>query len=471
MSDQSHPSVVLADSDLDASRSLRAQIERLDFLVHTVDDVQLLSSTLTRVQPAALIVDSDFGTDGFKVVHQLRDRGLASQSVLLFLAFRPDADRAVEAMRIGADDYLTKPVVQSRLKAALSKCGDDKESMHAVGSEFLVGNDPVVATLRRTIRMAAPTAAPVWITGETGCGKDFIAREIHRLSARNGKPFVYADTSRWLGGDCLTMELDLFGSVGNQSSDDELGLCTRAQMGTLYLSDVANLSVPQQGVLLRLLREREYRRAGTDSLASLNLRLIAASRFSTQDLLSQGFMPELILELGIVPLQVPPLRQRTADISTLIRMFARRFSQQHRRDQIDFSPRLIEQLERMLWPGNVRQLSNLVEQLVIFSDQRVVNDVPAEFLSNTMRGGEYFVSRGAEQGGVPSSDASSMSMMDRAELQAISQALTEADGHVGTAASMLGIGQATLYRKLRRYGIRRTTWKTDTDQRRTAVKG
>ena len=460
-----HPSVILADTDANSVTALRAQVERLDYLVHVVDTPARLNSLVQRIAPAALLIDVDFGGDGFRHVKNLQQQGLLHCLAVLFLAFRPNVEDAVRAMRMAAEDYLVKPVSQTQLSNALLKSlpHQSEQPAHATGSEYFSGHSQPMKLLRQGLQMAAPTDATVLIIGEPGTGKHQMAKELHRHSGRRARPFVSVDTSSWRGEEPMQVELALFGhekGVVAGTNVQRPGACSRANGGTLFLDEIADLQPAHQSILLRFLQERKSRAVGSDVVQDINVRVIAASRYSSAELAQGSISSELLFELDIVPLVIPPLRTRSEDIADLAQLLCRRFAQQHGRDELQIAERVITQLKQMPWQGNVRELSNLIEKLVVLSPGHIIETLPNSYFDAARAvleipdASRSFATRPTAVQVDPQSSAD-LTVMDQLKVQAIQAALADADGHVGKAAKILGIGQATLYRKLRHFGIRR----------------
>lgn len=454
------PSVVLADTDTNSVISLRAQVERLDYLVHVVDKPARLNSLVKRVQPAALLIDVNFGNDAFRLVRNLHEQGLSHCMSIIFLAFRPDAREAVEAMRLSAEDYLAKPVSQTQLAESLLKSVpyQSDQPAFATGGEYFSGRSEAMTTLRQQLQKVAPTDATVLISSETGSGAHEIARQLHRASGRRSRPFVTVDTSSWRGQNAMAVEISLFGHEKGILPGTNLtrtGACSRANGGTLFIDEIGDLEPAHQSMLLRFLRDRQSRAVGSSETTDIDVRVVAASRYATDELETRQDLKELLFELNVVCLVVPPLRERRQDIADLAKLLCRRFAQQHGRADLRLGENVLSELAKRWWPGNVRELSNLLEKVVVLSDGKSIDDLPREEPSPTFPAEKpsVFHAPVAQVGLDECSE--SLSVMDQLKVQAIQTALERANGHVGKAAKILGMGQATLYRKLRHFGIRR----------------
>lgn len=309
------------------------------------------------------------------ILHQLKAVDSAMRVVVV--SRNETVQAAVEAMRQGAADYLREPCSAEELQAALRRLEPPLsagmmrgpavgESRPPRSFEGMLGQCPAMREVFALIERIAPADATVLVTGESGTGKEMVVRAIHHLSRRRDNPF--------LGCDCTALaptllESELFGHVKGSFSGaiaTKKGLFEAAHQGTLLLDEVSNLSMETQGKLLRVLETRQIRKVGDTAEREVDIRLIATTNRSLGEMVKVGaFRADLYYRLNVVPITLPPLRERTGDIPWLANIFLEHFSRQMELDLRGFSPEAIRQMEVYPWPGNVRELRNIVERLTV----------------------------------------------------------------------------------------------------------
>ena len=288
---------------------------------------------------------------------------------------------AVEAMKLGAFDYLAKPFSGDELMLAVERAIEKKclveenlflrkELIDRFGFNNIVGKNPEILRIFDQIQKVAPTDTTVLLCGESGTGKEIFARAIHAHSQRAGRQFVAVDCSTLAPG---LLESELFGHVKGAFTgavQDKMGIFEAARNGTLFLDDIANLSVEIQGKLLRVIELQEFRPVGASSTKKTNVRIIAATNKDLKALVGEGtFRDDLYYRLSVFPIFLPPLRERRDDIPRLAYHFLRHFCRQTGKGIQGFSDDALEVLVNYPWPGNVRQLRNVIERLVIMADK------------------------------------------------------------------------------------------------------
>jgi two-component system response regulator HydG len=391
------------------------------------------------------------GIDGLALVEVLRLRG--NDVPILMISGFGTVERAVRALHLGADDFLSKPVEPDLLSARVSELLERRPlSAQVEGNPIgMVGRSAVMRTLFERMRRVAPTEATVLITGETGTGKELIARGVHALSSRANGPFVAVNCAALAEG---LLESELFGHVRGAftgATRDRAGVFEAAISGTLFLDEIGATSPALQARLLRALQEREVVRVGATHPVAVDVRVVAATNRELRGLLDDGtFREDLYYRLMVYPLQVPPLRERASDIPLLVDLALSRLSAQlPHAARLSCSPLAMRLLRRYDWPGNVRQLLAALESAAISATH---GRIEAQHLPEDVRGS-------LENGALtPRYRASSPVDDERAVIQA---ALEQSGGALSRTADLLGMGRTTLWRKIRAYGI-------DTSPRRTA---
>ena len=297
--------------------------------------------------------------------------------IILITAYG-DIDMAVEAMKNGAHDFLQKPIRLAQLEKSVSRAFEivsmRRELLHLRSSrdkrlEFIVGSTPKMSALMDQAQRASEASVSVLITGETGTGKEVLANAIHRLGPRADKPFIAINCAAI---QSTVLESELFGyEAGAFTGADKrkLGLMEIADGGILFLDEISSMPLDMQAKLLRALEDRSFRRVGGTNLIRVDVQILAASNRDLPTLLSEGkFREDLYYRLKVVDLHLPPLRQRTQDIPELVGLFIHKNNQRMGLNITDVTPQTMEALMSHQWPGNIRELSNVIERAMLFCD-------------------------------------------------------------------------------------------------------
>jgi DNA-binding NtrC family response regulator len=325
--------------------------------------------------------------------------------------------------------------------------------------QTVAGVSPSITAIRQLILEVAPTRASVMIYGESGTGKEIIARAIHRYSKQSNGPFVPVNLAAIPPGMAESL---LFGhekGAFTSAVHSQKGWCEAADGGTLFLNEVGDMELQVQPKLLRCLQEGSLQRVGSQVSQRIAVRAITATNCDPGTIVAAGRMREdLFFRLHVVPIFVPPLRDRPEDIPALAKQFLRLAAERHDRIVDDFSDDAMRVLQQHDWPGNVRQLENTVERLVIFARGRIVesDQIPADdhLVSAYAERRRILAGRSAQRvNGEQFDPIVSLTPIERHERAAIVDALRRVDGHVVDAARLLGLGQATVYRKIKEYAI------------------
>ncbi len=382
------------------------------------------------------------GREAFSRIHALQP----ALPVVIMTAFS-SVDDAVEAIRHGAHDYLTKPLDFDRLRLALERAVDLHQVVEQQGLAVaeplitsIIGNSPPMLELLEMITFVAPTEATVLIAGESGTGKELVAEALHSNSLRRTGPFVKVNCAALAEG---LLESELFGhEKGAFTGADRRrdGKFVQADGGTLFLDEIGETTQAMQVKLLRVLQEQELQRVGGEETISIDVRIIAATNRNLEEEVRRGnFREDLYYRLNVVMLLVPPLRERPEDIPLLVRHFIGIFAQKNRRRVESISPECMDLLCSYHWPGNVRELENAIERGVILmrGEQLSEKSLPLT-LQKWAQGHEI---TGSER---PAS-------LFEIEKETIFQTLDETKGNKSEAARRLGITRKTLHNKLHKY--------------------
>jgi DNA-binding NtrC family response regulator len=405
------------------------------------------------------------GMDGMELLAEVQKKH-RDVPVILLTAHGTVA-LAVEAMKAGATDFLTKPFDRDEVLFTIGKAltgakvAADKPPEPAPSKDGpVVGNSPAMLDAMSRLGKAAPTMATVLLRGESGTGKEVAARELHRLSPRSKGPFVAVHCGA-LPDNLL--ESELFGhekGAFTGATNKKPGRVELAAGGTLFLDEIGDVTPAVQVKLLRLLQEREYQRLGATSAEKADVRFVAATHRNLEQMVKEGtFREDLFYRLNVVPIVMPPLRERRSDIPELAARFVTRLGEANGRPGVGLAPEAVASLERAAWPGNVRELQNFLERVVVFAEGDLIvrEEIERELASRpgaSESSGAVSTSVGAATATTPSADAVTLDAQRKdAERAAVREALGKAKGNRTLAARLLGVSRRTLYNKLDELGI------------------
>ncbi len=449
--------IAVIDDERESLAAISRALERVGYQVTAYEDSEMALAQLDLFRRVDLVV-TDLkmprvtGMDLLKAV-----RSVNREAGVLMVTGHGTVETAVEAMRSGADDYILKPLdlfeLRDRVRQILeSRAPKSRQPLFTTqggpqpGTKIL-GSSPPMQELLRQLAIVGPTRSTVLLLGESGTGKDLVARTIHDNSPRSGQNFLplncAALSPTLLESELFGYEAGAFTGAGQR----RLGKLEMAKRGTLFLDEIGEMPMEMQVKLLRFLETREIMRVGGNVPLRLDVRLIAATNRDLAQAVSQGtFRTDLYYRLRVVTLRVPSLRERTDDIPLLAWSFVEAFANEHQKRISRLEPELLATLARHSWPGNVRELRNLIESLVIFSkgDTLRMQDLPAELRIDQRTGSPVSSSQPPR---FPDLN------MDTIERQAILQALERSRGNRQRAAELLGMGLRTLQTKLKEYGL------------------
>jgi DNA-binding NtrC family response regulator len=443
--------ILVVDDDLSALRAIERTLRREGYRVLTALEAPEALRLIATEHLDLVITDLRLPRgDGLEVLRKAQVRN-PDLPVVMITGYA-SVEGAVNAMRKGATDYLTKPINLAELRLLVRRTLRSREMAEEnldlrrrlerkYGLEGIVASSPRMQEVLAKVSLLAASDSTVLITGESGTGKELIARALHENGPRNRRPFI--------GLNCAALpehliESELFGyemGAFTDARERRLGKLEATRGGTLFLDEVGDMSLATQARVLRALEERAVTRLGGHEAIPVDFRLVAASNRDLRIAMEQGrFREDLFYRLSVVTLHLPPLRERRQDIPLLVEVFFKEFSLREGKEKAQLSPSALQALERYEWPGNVRELKNVIESLVVLArrDRIDLEDLSPE-LRQTAR----------ERGRVP---IPSGLTMDELEREAILQALRDWGGNRKRAAEALNIGLRTLHRKIRNLG-------------------
>ncbi len=457
------PNILIVDDEPSMRRYLRTMLELDSYQVETVDSG---SEALARLQhgpsPDLILLDLLMpGIDGLQTLEQLRQLHPHQKVVMLSCVSEPR--KVVQAIRLGAQDYLTKPFQKEELDSVLERCLNTPSASAALSANdveevgedhFFVAVSPAMRKMRTQVSQVAHVDVPVLMLGESGTGKEVVARLIHKMSLRAHRTFLKVNCAA-LPHDLL--ESELFGYEAGaftgavRSKPGKFELCNK---GTILLDEIAEMPVSLQAKLLHVLQDQQFSRLGGRSTIKVDVRILAATNVDIpQALASKKLRPDLYYRLNAFTIHLPPLRERREAIPLLLRHFMARFAARYARAPLPLSPALLKAADRYAWPGNLRELENVVKRYLILGDETLVLSELETRPEEGPLASEGFPKPAASRPG----DLKTLvrGLKDKAEMEAISRALEQTNWSRKQAARLLNISYKALLYKIRQYGIDR----------------
>ncbi|HEX2832297.1 MAG TPA: sigma-54 dependent transcriptional regulator [Thermoanaerobaculia bacterium] len=446
--------ILIIDDETGIREAIRMTLEYEGYRVDEARSGQEGLDKAGKVPYDAILLDIKMPVlDGIEVLENLREQRILTPVVMV--SGHGDVHTAVECTKRGAFDFLEKPLNRDKLLLTVRNAvrqrsleEENSELKEKAEKEFqLVGSSSVMGDLKSQIERAAPTKATVLITGESGTGKELVAREIHRRSSRSHQPFIQVNCAA-IPDELIESELfghekgSFTGAVRKQT-----GKFVAADGGTIFLDEIGDMSMRTQAKVLRVLQEGDVEPVGSATVVKVDVRVIAATNKDLEEEIRAGrFREDLYYRLNVIPIRTPPLRERRDDVAILAQHFAKLFSEEHNYHPKKFTTSALKALSDAPWRGNVRELRNLIERLVIMvpADSIDVTDLPAEFfrtptdiISSAMRLNTL------------------QEFKDEAEKAFIIAKLREHGWNVSKTAEAIDTPRSNLYKKIEQYNIKR----------------
>jgi two-component system response regulator AtoC len=439
--------ILVVDDEEPFRRLLKKELSRKGFAVETAPDGRTALNILKEQVFNVILLDIMMpGMDGLSLMKKLQADPAAP--VIVVLTGRATIETAVEAMKNGAYDYLTKPYKLDELVIVINRAYEygrlsiktrllQQELVRKESSEEFIGKSRQIREILALVKKIAPTDSPVFIQGESGTGKELIANIIWHHSRRNELPFIALN--------CATLsenliESELFGhekGAFTSAYQTKHGIVEVADNGTLFLDEIGELPPGLQAKLLRFLDSGEFRRVGSNRTLTVNVRVMAATNKDMRPLVRSGaFREDLYYRLNVITISLPPLRERRDDVPELAAFFLRKYCSKMSKSIDGFSADALGTLTGYDWPGNVRELENVIERAVILCD------------NSNIKKGDLSISAVA-----PATGNDAKPSLDEMEKEYILRVLGEAGGNQSKASQILGIDRKTLYLKLKKYGV------------------
>ncbi len=444
--------ILVVDDDQKVLKSIVAILRDEGYRVTGVGDGQEALRAIQKNPPDLVVLDIWMaGMDGLETLEAIKR--LHSELPVIMISGHGTIETAVKATKLGAYDYLEKPLDLDKVQLAVRHALDQRRLewenralRETIDRRYeIVGESKAIKSLREQILSAAPSNGRVLIRGESGTGKELIARAIHRHSARSDKPFVVVNCAA-IPEELI--ESELFGherGAFTGATAQRRGKFELADGATIFLDEVGDMSLKTQAKVLRVLQEQTFERVGGSESLTVDVRVIAASNKDLLEEIRRGaFREDLFYRLSVIPFEVPPLRERQEDIPILARYFLQSFCQEHGKPKKELSPEAMELLIDYQWPGNVRELRNVIERMVIMVAAKTIQLFD---LAPSLRRG------GVKREAWAALDGTLREARSRFEREFILRRLEENQWNVTRTAERLGIERSNLHRKMRAYGI------------------
>jgi DNA-binding NtrC family response regulator len=450
------PLVLIADDQVDVVEALRLLLKAEGYRTVSAHAPQGVLALLEREQADAALIDLNYtrdttsGREGLDLLSRIR--ALDPTLPVIVMTAWGSVEKAVDAMRLGARDFIEKPWDNARLLTTLrtqvelgralrvtQRLEQENQLLQRSGLPDLIAESPAMHPVLELMERVAPSDANVLVTGEHGSGKEVVARWIHAASRRREKSLVVVNVGGLSEG---LFESELFGHVRGAFTDaktDRAGRFELADGGTLFLDEIANIALTQQARLLRVLQTGEMERVGSSQTRRVDVRMIAATNADLRAEVAAGrFREDLLFRLNTIEIRLPALRERREDILPLAQYFLLRHSARYGKERAGFSDEAVQALRGYDWPGNVRELDHAIERAVLLAR------LP------TLQAEDLALAAPVARGAGPAAPGQSLEALER---EAIRQALARHDGNVSLAARALGLSRSALYRRLQRYGL------------------
>lgn len=446
--------ILIVDDEPNIRAGLQKGLAKEADVIHTAGDATEAMTVFQSSQFQMVIVDVRLpgDMDGLRLIERLLK--IQPQTTAIVITAHGTVETAVEAMRIGAFDFISKPIDLNLIRQQVRKAREHHQLRienhelrdrlaHAGDISGIVGNSSAIQQVMQQVRQVAKTDATVMIQGESGTGKELVAKAVHDLSDRCHKPFVAVN----LGALPETLlESELFGHEKGSftgAARQKPGCFEQAKGGSLFLDEITEIPAKCQVDLLRVLETGQYTRIGGENVLTSDVRIISAANKSPETEIEEGnFREDLYYRLNIIPIKIPPLRDRRDDIPLLAEHFLDHFCSRHHRDFKLINSDAMHQLTSASWPGNVRQLRNVIERLVVTTTGETIcaADIPSELNQDQTQL-------------ATTAPATLAAVVEDAEKRAIAAALKACDHHREQTASMLGVSVRTLHYKMNRYDL------------------
>ncbi|MBD3267318.1 response regulator [bacterium] len=465
------PRILVVDDDETTRLLLETYLAEEGYKVNCGEDAASMRQKLADVEYHLVLLDLQLpDADGLELIEEIQEKN-ADTAIIIITAYG-SIEKSVDAMRKGAYDFCTKPIELNRLSVSVANAIERYNLKRKATAyekttrkEFcgIIGSSPEMQVIYHIIETVAPTKAPVLITGESGCGKELVARAVHWLSPRKDKELIDLNCAA-IPKDLL--ESEMFGhekSAFTGANKQYVGRCEQAHDSTLFLDEIAEMDVNLQPKLLRFLQEQNFYRVGGKDKIIVNARVVAATnRDPMQAIRDNQLREDLYYRLNVVNIHIPPLRDHKEDIEELAEFFLFQYAQENQKEFQSIHPQAIRAMMNYPWPGNVRELENCIQQSVVLNNGEVLEKsmLPEPIRTVDQEEPSPSFAPHFDPNNLATEMPNRILPISEYERKAVEHALLFTQGNVSEAAQGLQMSQATLYRKIREFGLNIKDYKT-----------
>ncbi len=445
-------SILVIDDEREICESIKMILEYEDYLVDYTTDSYKGLQKIEYGNYDALLLDIQMpGKNGFEVLNWLLEKEIDMKVIMI--SAHASVENAVKSTKLGAFDFLEKPVDRDKLLISVRNAVEQsslvkenkKLKKELLSSEKIIGNSTVIKTIYETIKRVAKTDARILITGENGTGKELVAQELHRQSSRSNKELIEVNCAA-IHHELI--ESELFGHEKGSFTGavkQHIGKFEQADGGNLFLDEIGDMSLQAQAKVLRAIEEGKIERVGGNSKIDVNVRIISATNKDLQEEIKKGnFREDLYHRLNVIPIHIPPLRERKDDIPLLIEHFSKIICDKNKFAQKKYSDAAIKALQSLTWKGNVRELKNVVERIVIMVPKTDLNEKDISM---------FTPNQGSNVDDLLNISNSFQEFKEKSEKAFIIKQLNANGWNISKTADILGIQRSHLYNKLKKYEI------------------
>ncbi len=445
-------SILIIDDEKEICESIKMILEyenyEVDYSINAAEGIDKIFAGSF----ACLLLDIQMpDMNGFEVLKRIKESNSAVSVIII--SAHGSIENAIKATRLGAFDFIEKPIDREKLLISVRNAvgqsnllNENKEIKKTLPSEGeILGKSKAILSILEIIDRVAPIETRILITGDNGTGKELVARAIHRKSARKDKPFIEVNCAA-IPNELI--ESELFGHEKGSFTgaiQQRIGKFELANKGTIFLDEIGDMSLQAQAKVLRAIEDNKIERVGGAKKIEIDVRIIAATNKNLKEEIEKGnFREDLFHRLNVIPIQIPPLRERLDDVPILAERFAKEISERHKKPLVKFGEDAIKYLQSLSWSGNVRELRNAVERIIILVDSRQINKKDIEFLYSTGK---------SSMGDIIDTSNSFQEFKEKAEKAFIVKQLNANDWNISKTAEVLEIQRSHLYNKIKKYGI------------------
>ncbi len=445
-------SILIIDDEKEICESIKMILDyenyETDYSTNAADGLEkILAGSFS-----CLLLDIQMpGMNGFEVLKRIKESN--SPVSVIIISAHGSIENAIKATRLGAFDFIEKPIDREKLLISVRNAvgqsnliAENTEIKKSLAEEGeILGKSKAITNILAIINRVAPIETRVLISGENGTGKELVARAIHKNSERKDKPFVEVNCAA-IPNELI--ESELFGHEKGSFTgaiQQRIGKFELANKGTIFLDEIGDMSLQAQAKVLRAIEDNKIERVGGQKKIEIDVRIIAATNKNLQDEIEkENFREDLFHRLNVIPIKIPPLRERTDDIPILVDHFSKEISERYKKHRIIFEDDAIKYLQSLPWSGNIRELKNAVERIIILIDNRKINKKDIEFLYSPGK---------SSMGDIIDTSNSFQEFKEKAEKAFIIKQLNANDWNISKTAEVLEIQRSHLYNKIKKYGI------------------